>query len=423
MLADMCKYFFLLLFFTVTLGACESEFSLILTDQYGQKQTLVMDKSELNDFLTLKNLYESFGFCDQRVQEISPEYVSYEVFKQILKPFCLWSMEYFGDFLTDDPIKIALFKTGETIRYLHWKHGNEPDLVAAAYKAADFLQMPFEVKRAFINFLYDNKRAGSVVDESELTSNNAGYLISSKEFDELIYKEHTRKAMNWPSGNVFEDRWRVYFLYNGKGVRYFDPSSVSKERINCLGADLFYFNFTGNKIQDIDFDQLAANILTLADDFDVSERPIVDLRNNPLSLETKQKITHLVNENQDRIKKNLNILRLRRKNLERENKKKLLYLFVLKIITILGLSACLIPIRLVGAYAFSFLAAYAAFVFFCFYKEFQSSNYDYSRKLKQENRPEKKRAGVEFLHSAYLPYKGNSYPMPVYDNRFYIFYD
>jgi hypothetical protein len=250
--------YFFLLFVCFFIDASQQQFFLTLTDKLEKQHEVGLDTEDLKFFPMLQR---GFAYNKKSVLEWKYGELSYEIFENFLQPLCK-ELKTVGDLRTMVPVKEITSSQNllaDTKRVIEWFYQkNHPvDDVIQAYRAADFLEMPFAIRRGFVNYLYDKGVAGQVVEAEDLAENRLGLLISNKEINKNI--ELSISADDFCDKKASFEKEQIRFF----DVDYFcewvnslqQPIDVSKKKHKTI-KDPIYFDFSNNKIQSIDFVKL-----------------------------------------------------------------------------------------------------------------------------------------------------------------------
>lgn len=276
---------FVLLSFLIE--TAENNFSLKLFDTYNEGHIVSLNFADLNMFSVLKT---GFEYNKNSLLQWNFEDVSYEVFSTILKPLADTFQNEEVDYqISMLPDKIRESKnisknTKQVIDYM--KTSNILlENSQTAYFQADFLQMPFAIKRGIANYCYD--LGLPVFDAFDNKNNKKSLLISNRDFDIRPTEKNELHRFNG---------FYKFFDYSNKEIRFFDNSSAALIKKDCLPNLLYcYFDFSNNKIQLIDLDDLTKTIgnldlksrdfgsseLSEADRFVIQkDKPVFDFQKN-----------------------------------------------------------------------------------------------------------------------------------------------
>lgn len=158
-----------------------------LTDKDRQSQKITLDLQDLDFSPTLKR---GFGFNQQKsldssilLEPLKWSYddLTYEAFDYVLRPLCKDLKEFKETRVSMTPHQILqspdlLEDTKKVLEWIYQKAKQEEqktnntledfvNCVFQAYYGADFLQLPFGVKRGIVNYLYDMGVTDQILDE------------------------------------------------------------------------------------------------------------------------------------------------------------------------------------------------------------------------------------------------------------------
>jgi hypothetical protein len=281
--------FFAFSFFLLILFAAEASVQVTLFDQSkNTSQIVAIPFDKLKNFPLIEGfaanalLVEGQPSCCKHDREISPDLVDYETFDKVLYPLVNERLLPFvvdEDLISEDKElqrRAIANSATRAIVVIGWFNEQkiQTNLIQKVFVAADFLQMPslFIIRRACVNYLYDQHC-------SHFFDTDTYRLISNSD----------RGGAVESSPQELKQYYNATLDFKKRDIRFCDLDHLVRyvrSQQTILPASQIHFDFSGNKIQEIDFERFAQ----FCQDCPELKLSVFDFRENPLSEETKEHI-------------------------------------------------------------------------------------------------------------------------------------
>ncbi len=278
--------YFLLFIFAYGIKAAENRFTLILADKDDKQHEIVLNTQDLKFFALLDQSCK-IPNNQNDPYKCNNELISYESFVQVFQPLSKINFKEKRPHLMPEEIRVSSALFEDTKNVLEWIEQNKPDvqILIKAYAGANFLQLPFAVKRGIVNYLYDYNIANKLIEQSDLAENSSEWLISNRGYDPLSGWLSSDKK-NYPF--VLKDYYTIVD-YSNKWFRFLDIREALEKAAGYFSGKVhYYFDFKNNQIQNINIFEFK-NSLKLLPKHD-QYKTVFDFTNNPLSQTTKDNI-------------------------------------------------------------------------------------------------------------------------------------